>query len=495
MRYLSLAAVLATLGCSVSVDDGEATSGSGPETGEGGAGTSSSSSISTSSSASVGAGGSAPVCEAGCLALDFARQFDNVDPYALAVDTDGNILVTGGFDGTVDLGGGPLVSTGNIDAFVLKLDPLGNHLWSRRFGDLSSVIETQIGMAIAADASGNIAVGGRFGGTTDFGGGPLTNGWNSSGFVVLLDASGQHLWSKHFGDESVAVRSVGFHPAGGVVVAGDYARNVDFGGGPLPSVTTPTAFVARLDASGGHLWSRGFGGPGGSSAETLALDAAGNIAVGGSFHHSIDFGGGPLYVAGPSGPNAPSDIFVASLGPDGEHRWSQRLGGVDGDDHVATVVDGAGGVVTLGSFFTTFSVGGTTLTGDGSSVSVTRLSADGSAMFARSSARAEALATDAAGNTWLTGTFLEGTDLGCGTLPTKRVGIFVAGLDPRGDDFCNVAFEPSEYGEDGALSQIALDPTGALVAVGKFKGTIDFGAGPISSPRATESMILVKLIR
>ncbi|WP_437553666.1 hypothetical protein WME97_19070 [Sorangium sp. So ce367] len=171
MRHLSLAAVLATLGCSVSVsvDDGEATSGTGPEAGEGGAGSSS------SNTGSSGTGGSAPVCDAGCLALDFARQFDNVEPYALAVDADGNILVTGGFDGTVDFGGGPLVGTGNIDAFVLKLDPVGNHLWSRRFGDLSSVVEAQVGLAIAADASGNIAIEGRFGGTTDLGGGPVTS--------------------------------------------------------------------------------------------------------------------------------------------------------------------------------------------------------------------------------------------------------------------------------------------------------------------------------
>jgi len=70
--------------------------------------------------------------------------------------------------------------------------------------------------------------------------------------------------------------------------------------------------------------------------------------------------------------------------------------------------------------------------------------------------------------------------------------MFVAGLDPNGDDFCNVAFEPSEY---GGLTHIALGPNGALVAVGKLKGTIDFGAGPISSPGEKESMIVVKLTR
>lgn len=56
---------------------------------------------------------------------------------ALAVDNAGNILVGGSFYGTVDLGlgGGALVSAGGADVFLAKLDPNGEHVWSKRFGD------------------------------------------------------------------------------------------------------------------------------------------------------------------------------------------------------------------------------------------------------------------------------------------------------------------------------------------------------------------------
>ena len=40
---------------------------------------------------------------------------------AIAVDVDGDVLVTGSFNGTVNFGGGPLTSAGSDDIFVLKL--------------------------------------------------------------------------------------------------------------------------------------------------------------------------------------------------------------------------------------------------------------------------------------------------------------------------------------------------------------------------------------
>src|SRR5262245_41987856 len=48
---------------------------------------------------------------------------------SVAVDPDGNVLVTGTFSGTLDAGGDVLRSAEKKDMFVLKLDPEGHHLW------------------------------------------------------------------------------------------------------------------------------------------------------------------------------------------------------------------------------------------------------------------------------------------------------------------------------------------------------------------------------
>ena len=45
---------------------------------------------------------------------------------AVAIDGTGNAFITGDFNGSVDFGGGPLISTGREDGFVLKLAPQRN---------------------------------------------------------------------------------------------------------------------------------------------------------------------------------------------------------------------------------------------------------------------------------------------------------------------------------------------------------------------------------
>jgi len=88
----------------------------------------------------------------------------------VAVDSGGNVILSGFFINTVDFGGGPLTSTG-LDIFVVKLSPSGAHLWSQRFGSTSS----EAGNGVAVDGSSNVVVTGYFAGTVDFGGGPLTS--------------------------------------------------------------------------------------------------------------------------------------------------------------------------------------------------------------------------------------------------------------------------------------------------------------------------------
>jgi hypothetical protein len=67
----------------------------------------------------------------------FAKKLWGTSDYAaldVAVDVADNLYVTGSFTGTVDFGTGPLVSAGDTDIVVLKLDPSGNVIWSKRFG-------------------------------------------------------------------------------------------------------------------------------------------------------------------------------------------------------------------------------------------------------------------------------------------------------------------------------------------------------------------------
>jgi len=118
---------------------------------------------------------------------------------AVAVDGLGNTYITGNFTGSVDFGGGNLANAGAYDIFLAKYDINGNHLWSQSFGSTNN----DYGTSVAVDASGNVYLAGRFEADIHFGGATLINAGLADIFVAKLDANGNHIWSKGFGSNKV----------------------------------------------------------------------------------------------------------------------------------------------------------------------------------------------------------------------------------------------------------------------------------------------------
>ncbi len=72
---------------------------------------------------------------------------------AVAVDKSGDVIVTGYFSGSFDLGGDTLVASGT-DVFVAKLDGSGKHIWSEALGGSGNQAARHAGV----DDAGEIAV-------------------------------------------------------------------------------------------------------------------------------------------------------------------------------------------------------------------------------------------------------------------------------------------------------------------------------------------------
>jgi hypothetical protein len=293
----------------------------------------------------------------------------------VAVDASDNAYLVGTVLGSIDLGGGPLASAGDGDAFLAKLDSRGNHLFSLRFGNTGIDHAT----AVAVDPSGDVLVVGFFSGTVDFSGLALTSAGGLDMFVAKLAPDGQFLWARSYGDlfDQLAV-SVAADRSGHVLVTGCMAGVVDFGAGPEASTGDLDAFVLALDPAGNRLWSKVTGGVGSDCANRVVTDPDDNVFIGGSLSTLVDFGAGPLLGSGAS------DIFLAKLDPGGQALWAQSFGDA-ADQTVGAVAAGPDGSVFLtGMFQGSLQIGSQKLTSsEHYDAFVARMSPDGQPLWSR----------------------------------------------------------------------------------------------------------------
>jgi hypothetical protein len=140
-------------------------------------------------------------------------------------------------------------------------------------------------------------------------------------------------------------RAVAIDAAANIVVTGQYAGNVDFGGGPVDWVAASDVFIAKFDASGVHQWSHGYGGSSHDPGYGVAVDAAGNVAITGYFIGTANFGGDDLTSSGGG-----NDIFFARYSASGVHQWSQRFGNTSPDYGWSVALNGAGDAFVTGEF-------------------------------------------------------------------------------------------------------------------------------------------------
>ena len=267
----------------------------------------------------------------------------------IAVDSAGDPFIAGSFVGAADFGGTPLVAKGQADAFVAKL-----HTWSRQFGGTGASAHAS---AVALDLGGNVIACGSFTGTADFGTGTPLEGGSGSLFVVKLDPTGNALWAKSFGPVAYGTPyQLPVDTMGNIVLAATFKGSIDFGGGALTSGVFGSLYIAKLDASGAHVWSRSTGatttkvGPYVSIGATV--DSTDNVILTGSFPGTANFGGGPLTSS------AATAAFVVKLDPAGT-QISARLFGDSGYQAGISVVSyGSDMIYLAGAFAGTIDFGG-----------------------------------------------------------------------------------------------------------------------------------------
>lgn len=292
----------------------------------------------------------------------------------IEIASNGDLVVTGSFQETMDFGSGVAVSSaagaGIGQAFVLRVSPEGMPLWAR---SVTGPVETG-GRGVASDpinldgdtVDRRVYLAVQFNGgsaTVETPNGDTTVTGPGGGGDCLLSAftsDGALLYTRMFGGPGFDnCRGVGASNQGDVFVAGEFEGTVAFDAFNLTSAGSEDIYVARLDAAGVVTAALRTGAAGDDGGPEIEVDENGAAFFTGSFAGNATTNVGVSYPIG----GAPRDVFIAEI-PVGAATisFSPQSPG-SGDDVSFALARGPNDVSAItGTFTNTLTFGSTTLT-------------------------------------------------------------------------------------------------------------------------------------
>ena len=199
------------------------------------------------------------------FATVWARQFGgrgNDIARGIRADGRGESVLVGQFsgeikpsEGSVDFGGGTLVSAGDFDAVVVKLDADGRHQWSRRLGGPGF----DIAKSAAFGREGEVYVVGSFQGEVPLDSGvPMITLGHLEGFTARFSAAGEEQWIRRT-PTVISFHAVDVDQLGRAVVIGHFERTAEIGNCRAASVGGSDVVMTLIASDGGcvEAWRTG----------------------------------------------------------------------------------------------------------------------------------------------------------------------------------------------------------------------------------------------
>jgi hypothetical protein len=268
----------------------------------------------------------------------------------LAADAQGGLLLTGSFNGTLELGGTTLSSGPDTPAqadremglFLARFGADGAHLWSKAVphGEGASTEAT----ALATAPGDVVLVGGRVAAGSDLGDGTAVS--RDGLFLARYSAvDGSGVWKRVLPGATGEIS--GLAVTGGLVAfAGQFSGTFTFAdqtysqvGHADASNATEDVFVGAVELAGPARWLRQLGSPGLERMLGLDVGLNGDIVIHGVNTWPLDFAGRKLDAHG---------RFVAAFSSSGQSRWARSFPGAVETVDVAVLSTGevlVGGVL------------------------------------------------------------------------------------------------------------------------------------------------------
>jgi hypothetical protein len=451
---------------------GEGGAGAGGAAGGGGAG-------------NAGAGGAADLLT---FSVKWSDRFGADGPQSgdlVAVDGEGSIFLAGLFRNSIDLGGGPISNdtdgpfgeTGPA-GYLARFSESGVHQYSHGLGQAKG----SLAHAIAA-RSGSLRVVGEFTGMIDLGGGLMMSTLdkadiNNDAFLASYAPDGSGALSKLVGGTGpyAYAGGVAVDTQGHTVIAGQIQGTTAFGPAS-PSVNEGEVYLAAFTATGEQVYAVGIEGSRGVTVKGLAPRAGGGVVMVAELFGTATLGGASY--------TAPEDkriLVAAAFDAKGQLVWDTDYPDKDRDLSATGVSVGPDGTVWVSGYGTAY-LPTDEYDSDALVLSFGHDANEPSQAFrygGQGNQYAWSIAAHPDGGAVVVGAFENTFEQDQTVLLTSQGAqdaflLFVGGQGLRR----NVL---SWGGPDDQLAlSVAITPAGLVAVSGYFSGTVDFGAGSLTS--------------
>ena len=345
----------------------------------------------------------------------------------LQTDNQGNVYVTGLFQGTAKFENTELTSVGFYDIFLAKYDTQGNLLWVVGAGGISA----DEGTAISC-RNQDVYLTGKFQDTAYFGSDSLVSNGYSDIFLAKYNSNGNLQWIKNAGGNDFDNgASLTEDENGNVYLTGHYRGTATFDSIIVSGNTSNNIFLAKYDTNGSPLWVKSAGGGGNDIGESVIVDHNQDICVTGIYSSTANFDTETLVSKGGA------DVFVAKYSSSGSLLWVKQAGGSESDYGASIGANTNGDIYVTGYFEDSFEIQNNHLTSRGDrDIFLIKMNGAGSLVWLKHqgnelSDNALSLVIDPFQKIYITGFYEFETKIGLTHLQSNGFSdIFIAKFDP-----------------------------------------------------------------
>ena len=275
--------------------------------------------------------------------------------------------------------------------------------------------------------------------------------------ITKYDATGTVVWTRigSSGTGSINPSDIAVDAAGNYYVTGSYtAGSATFGSTTLTNAGGSDVFVVKYDSSGAVLWAQKYGGSGNDMGNSIAVDISGNSYIGGYYNK---IGSVTIY------------IFSTKINSSGVIQWTQA--GIMNGEVKGVSVDNFGNSYTVSYIWDQISTNSYQ-----QKYSISKFDPSGNTVWSKTvTGIPNDIVTDGNGNSYITGA-------------TYSNDIFTTKYDAAGQ----VVWTQTASGADNdGGNGIAIDTAGNCYVTGVFQHSVNFASSYISNPNSGVSDIFV----